>query len=310
MSPQEFSAKWADTELKERAGAQEHFIDLCALVGSPTPAEADKKGEFFTFEKGVEKTGGGKGFADVWYRGRFAIEYKGKHKDLNAAYNQLLQYHEPLENPPLLVVTDIERYEIHTKFDRTVTKVYSFTNAELPRQENLRVLRALFEDPDLLRPTRTVESVTEEAAGKFARLADGLRARGVDSQEAAHFLNKLLFCLFAEDIGLLPENLFTKVVDRGVKRPESFNQNISGLFEAMSRGGEFGLQDIPRFNGGLFSDVGIVPLEASELKVLREAARLDWGSVEPAISGPCSRGRSTQAREHGLERTIRVVKTS
>src|SRR3712207_7031081 len=44
--------------------------------------------------------------------------------------------------------------------------------------------------------------------------------------------------LFAEDIGPLPENLFTKVVDRGVKRPESFNQNISGLLDAMSHGGE------------------------------------------------------------------------
>src|SRR5918994_6870842 len=60
-------------------------------------------------------------------------------------------------------------------------------------------------------------------------------------QEAAHFLNKLLFCLFAEDIKLLPEGLFTRVVTRGLKRPETFNQNISGLFEAMSTGGEFSL---------------------------------------------------------------------
>ncbi len=55
MSPQQFSAKWASVELKESASAREHFIDLCALVGSPTPADVDKKGEFFTFEKGVEK---------------------------------------------------------------------------------------------------------------------------------------------------------------------------------------------------------------------------------------------------------------
>ena len=285
MSPQQFSAKWASIELKESASSREHFLDLCALVGSPTPADVDKKGEFFTFEKGVEKSGGGKGFADVWCRGRFAIEYKGKHKDLTAAYNQLLQYHESLENPPLLVVTDIDRYEIHTKFDRTVTEVHRFTNAELPDPENLRILRALFEDPDRLRPARTVESVTEEAAAKFARLADGMRARGIDSQEAAHFLNRLLFCLFTEDVGLLPGSIFTRVVDRSVKRPESFNQNVSSLFDAMSNGGEFGLQDIPWFNGGLFSGGGVVSLKASELKVLSEAARLDWGSVEPAIFG-------------------------
>jgi hypothetical protein len=58
MSPQEFSSKWASSELKERAGAQEHFINVCALVGAPTPAEADKKGEFFTFEKTVTRVGG------------------------------------------------------------------------------------------------------------------------------------------------------------------------------------------------------------------------------------------------------------
>src|SRR3954469_2149147 len=142
MSPQEFSSKWASTELKERAGAQEHFIDLCALVGSPTPAVVDKKGEFFTFEKGVEKTGGGKGFADVWYRDHFAIEYKGKHRDLSAAYQQLKQYQESLENPPVLMVTDMERFEIHTNFTGTVSDVYTFTNDELPEPENLRVLRA------------------------------------------------------------------------------------------------------------------------------------------------------------------------
>ncbi len=33
MTPQAFSAKWADARLKERAGSQEHFIDVCALFG-------------------------------------------------------------------------------------------------------------------------------------------------------------------------------------------------------------------------------------------------------------------------------------
>ncbi len=55
------------------------------------------------------------------------------------------------------------------------------------------------------------------------------------------------------------------------------------LFEAMAEGGEFNLLDIPHFDGGLFSEGGVVPLEASELGVLREATELDRGSVEPAI---------------------------
>lgn len=57
-----------------------------------------------TFEKGETKTDGGKGSAAVWRRGCFDWEYKGKHKDFNAAYRQLQNYREALENPPRLVV--------------------------------------------------------------------------------------------------------------------------------------------------------------------------------------------------------------
>ena len=39
LSSQEFVAKWRKVERKERAAAQEHFLDLCALVGHPTPAD-------------------------------------------------------------------------------------------------------------------------------------------------------------------------------------------------------------------------------------------------------------------------------
>ena len=94
LSPQEFVAKWRKATLKERSAAQEHFIDLCHLVGHDTPAEADPTGQSFTFEAGASKQRGGQGWADVWKRGYFAWEYKGKHKDLDQAYQQLLQYKE------------------------------------------------------------------------------------------------------------------------------------------------------------------------------------------------------------------------
>src|SRR5919204_189553 len=104
LSPQEFVAKWRRATLKERSAAQEHFIDLCRLVGHPTPAEADATGTTFAFESGADKQRGGRGWADVWKKGFFAWEYKGKHADLDAAYQQLLQYRGALVNPPLLVV--------------------------------------------------------------------------------------------------------------------------------------------------------------------------------------------------------------
>ncbi len=90
MTPQVFVAKWRAVTLKERSAAQEHFIDVCQLVGHPTPAAADGDGRSYTFEAGAATQRGGKGWADVWKRGFFAWEYKGKHADLAKAYQQLL----------------------------------------------------------------------------------------------------------------------------------------------------------------------------------------------------------------------------
>lgn len=135
------------------------FIDLCEVLGHPHPAAADQTGETFAFEKRVSTNDDGKGYADVWKRGCFGWEYKGKHRDLAAAYRQLLRYREDLENPPLLVTCDQERFEIHTNFERTRPQTYSFklddllsgaptANCALPP---LEVLRAVFFDPDTLR---------------------------------------------------------------------------------------------------------------------------------------------------------------
>jgi hypothetical protein len=104
--PQQFVEKWERAELKECASTQEHFMDLCHLVGHPTPAQMDPEGTSFTSEAGGKTTTGGQGYADVSCKGHFAIEYKGKGKyaTLDAAYQQLLKYREYLGNPPLLIV--------------------------------------------------------------------------------------------------------------------------------------------------------------------------------------------------------------
>ena len=65
MTPIEFAVKWMGSTTTESAAAQEHFIDLCRMVGVPTPNEADPDGKDYAFEKGAEKQSGGDGFADV-----------------------------------------------------------------------------------------------------------------------------------------------------------------------------------------------------------------------------------------------------
>ena len=288
MTAAEFAAKWLDNSLKESAASQSHFNDLCAVLGVPTPTEADPDGDWYTFEKGVEKSGGGSGFADVWKRGHFAWEYKGKDQDLDAAYQQLLQYRADLENPPLLVVCDLDRFEVRTNFENSITDVHTFDLAMLRDDpaEPLRILRAVLRDPEALRPKRTREQITADAAGQFAIIARRLQDRSHDPHAVAHFLNKVLFCLYAEDSRLLPPNLLSRIIESGRDDPPFLQDRLADLFASMSKkGGSFGADRIDWFNGGLFDGDAVLPLDREDIATLATAARLNWEDVEPSVLG-------------------------
>jgi hypothetical protein len=281
-------AKWQGSTRAERAAAQEHFIDLCRMLGQPTPNDADPTGEWYAFEKGAGKAEGGEGWADVWMRDHFAWEYKGKRKDLAAAYSQLNGYREALGNPPLLVVCDLARFEIHTNFTNTVPRVYRFTLDDLAANpgEPIRILRAVFTDPESLRPTRLREELTERAAKDFADLATALRARGHHPHTVAHFLDRLLFTMFAEDAGILPKNLIDRLSSATKGDAAAFSAALHDLFGKMAKGGGlFGVERIEWFNGGLFDDAEVIALAPAEMETIGRVSRLDWSQIEPAIFG-------------------------
>ena len=181
MNVAEFVAKWSRSELRESQGSQSHFNDLCRLVDHEEPAKADPKGEWFCFERGAAKHGGGDGWADVWKEGFFGWEYKGRHKDLDAAYDQLLLYRDALANPPLLVLCDLDRIIVHTNFTKTVSATHEIPLDKLGEQRSLEILRAVFFDPEKLRPGKTSEAITQDAAQQFAGIAEAMRKRGLNS---------------------------------------------------------------------------------------------------------------------------------
>ena len=285
ITPAEFITKWSRVSLSERSSYQQHFLDLCELAGHPKPAESDPTGDSFCFERGAAKQGGGDGWADVWKRGCFAFEYKGRHANLTKAYEQLLRYRASLENPPLLVVCDTDTIEIHTNFTGTAEAIHRFATAELDTPRNLEILRDLFHHPEKLRPGRTSEAITQKAAAALAGLAGSLRARHHDPEAAARFLDRIVFCLFAEDVGLLPDAIFENLLKNTQHDPERFARYTTELFRAMAEGGEFQYKTIPYFNGGLFSDPVVLTLEPAEIAAIHEASLLDWGAVDPSIFG-------------------------
>lgn len=285
-----------------------------ALFGESEPAPSTDIPES-VFAPGVADSvvrvvsGKGYGFADVWKRGCFCWEYKrqGVHADLAAALAQLRLYAPSLGNPPLLIVCDVDAFEIHTNFTNYPTTTYRFTLEDLahPPEEwatkqgisPLNLLRSAFDRESVervFRPAKRLDAITEEYAGKIARLADDLDpaktedGEPVSRQEVAHFLMQIVFALFAEDVGLLPRDRMTKLLQQGNDDPKGFTRKIRSLFKAMADGGDFGDETIDHFNGGLFRNVDkqrIPKLTAGQLGVFVTVGRDDWSAIEPSILG-------------------------
>lgn len=294
MNPIEFAAKWRELapKVSERAAYQEHWRDLCSLLGEATPT-SDLTGAEYAFEKAVKKTGTGEqGFADVFRRGHFIVEYKGQGKSLGKALQQAFLYARELDNPPAIVASDLTTIEIATNFTGATPRNIRLSLEDIASNARvagdltaLATLKALFEDPDRLNPRHIRERVTQDATAQVGRVAQALAERGVEQMEAAHFLMRVVFSMFAEDVGLLERGLLTKLLRRAREYPEKSQGYFSELFSAMSTGGEFWGETIRYFNGGLFDSDAALAITAADADALYEAATLDWAEVEPAIFG-------------------------
>jgi hypothetical protein len=303
MTPQQFIATWQGNSLSEKGGAQPHFEDLCKLLGVAPPRQAGE----YCYEQGLDKAVGGKGFADVWKRGCFAWENKGPTKDLKPALMQLKNYAGALDNPPVLVVCNRERIELHPCFTGYPSTPRIIPLQDIGHPEHLQSLRWLFSEGDIhrLRPVKSNAAITAEAAGEFATVAKSLRGRGIDSQRVAHFLIQCIFCMYAEDEGLLHRgateepHIFTGILKGAKDDTDKAARRITSLFEAMQKkNGQYGNDDIAWFNGGLFKTIDVPPLTVQDLTALREAAdTLDWRAIDPTIFGTLfERGLDPSAR--------------
>jgi hypothetical protein len=165
MTPEQFITKWQTNSRSEAAASKEHFLDLCALLDVPTP-NSDATGDAYAFEKGVKKAAGGAGWADVWKRGCFGWEYKSRGGNLEAAHDQLLRYAGALENPPLLVSSDMDRIIVRTNWTNTVTEKHEFALADLRNPMVRARLATCWINPDHWRPATTRQAITEQAAAE------------------------------------------------------------------------------------------------------------------------------------------------
>ena len=280
MTPQEFAGRWHDAGFGERQGAQSFFNDLCGLVGHATPAAYSDPGAF-TFEKWVPG-----GFADAYFEEHFGWEFKGQDAQLDGAFDQLLRYQVHLKTPPLLIVSSFETIRIQTNFPGMETARYDIGIGELEQPERLELVKDVFFAPQRFRERlRSVDAVTRETASLFQSIVVDMEAHNEDPERLARYLNQLVFCLYSEDAGVLPDGLFTRIVAQHYRDPSIFDDAIRSLFILMATGGHAGADQIAQFNGDLFNVVDTVELSTVALQRLGEACERNWRDIEPSIFG-------------------------
>jgi hypothetical protein len=182
-------------------------------------------------------------------------------------------------------------FELYADFDHS-GYYRPFPNAQKHRRfvADLAVhaadLRTLFLDPLSLDPARAGIKVTREIAEDLAQIAKLLEGKGHAPTLVAKFLMRCLFTMFAEDVELLPDDMFTTLLDKKwTKKPETFVGGVEQLWRVMNSGGYYGSDEVRHFNGGLFEDPVALPLDAKGLEILLQAAKREWADVEPSIFG-------------------------
>src|SRR5204862_3353460 len=101
----------------------------------------------------------------------------------------------------------------------------------------------------------------------------------------ARFLNRIVFCFFAQSTNLLPKKLFSDLLKTGVDDLHHFAETLEKLFKVMAKGGTFGKDKIRHFNGHLFEDSTVFELTEDELQKLADAGESDWQFIQPGIMG-------------------------
>ena len=86
------------------------------------------------------------------------------------------------------------------------------------------------QSPHISRALTALPSRTPDAASVSTAVRPHLRVRGHDPQAVAHFINRHVFCMFAEDVGLLPDQLFTRMLASAHTRPREYVDMAADLF--------------------------------------------------------------------------------
>ncbi len=286
----EFKEAFKDAKV-ERSEAQEYWIGFFKIFG------IEKRRTKITFEYAINKIDGNKGFIDCFWPGLLIIEHKSLGKNLNMAYEQLLDYTWSLsasQTPRYAIVSDFQRIQL-IDFDEK-TKI-EFSLSELDK--HIPDFHFIYEKSDIKREPQ--KELKIKASKLMAKLHDALKENNYPEEDLEQFLTRLLFCLYAEDTGIFNkfqfrDYIFGRTNDDLIKAETNFErtgEKIIHLFRTLDKAPEDRetylpsvLMDFPYVNGNLFARKLDTPsFNRKMFNDLKEACDFNWADISPAIFG-------------------------
>jgi hypothetical protein len=237
-------------------------------------------------------------FADLFWKGRVLIEMKSRKEHLDFHFAQALNYWNSLtlaDKPRYIMLCNFAEFWIYDLNISIHSPADKIPLAELGAK--IEAFAFLF--PQAQRPLFRLnqEEVTKEAAWYIASLFRSLTDRRILKYDALRYCLQCVVAMFAENIDLLPNRTFTRLVRECEAEangkagyeviPYSY-ELLTGLFREMNREGDSVgkfFKGVPYFNGGLFAQIPAVELTKQEIDSLVVASSKNWARINPAIFG-------------------------
>ena len=277
-----FVKTWADAH-DEASHAKPFWIDFFEAFGVSDRRVA-------TFEYAVQKFHGGRGRADLFWRGMLLVEQKSRGKDLDEAFAQAQEYLEGIAQrdlPRLVIVCDFVRFRLHNLDDGSRTE---FSLAQLPEKIRHFAFIAGY-TPQVIREQ---DPVNAKAAETLGRLHDALKAAGYTGHPLEVLLVRLLFCLFADDTGIFELQSFRELIEqRTGEDGADLGARLAELFQVLNteparrqKNLDPQLAAFPYVNGAVFAEpLPIAQFDSAMRQALLDCCGLNWAAISPAIFG-------------------------
>lgn len=239
------------------------------------------------------KDGKGQKYVDAFIPKLVMVEQKSRGVDLNKAYTQVSGYYDKLnstEKPRYIVLSNFDElwlYDIGNPLD---IKTYKCPLTDIPSNaEWLGFLSPNSTDNEIIEEN----PINRQATEMVAKLHQAFIDDGVNADDLALFLTRLIFCFFADDTGIFgKKHLLQRLLDnQAAPDGSNLHQIFSTLFDTLNTKQRSSRlpSDYAEFayiNGDLFSaSVPIPYFDTNLYELVRACNELDWSEISPAIFG-------------------------